>query len=130
MKVLGNILWWVFVGFMVYVILIKLDNIDLVVVNYEEFLFMEFVNYGELGEGVKIMNVVKIMGCDYVWKYVKEDRLLCLFVVGVVVDNILVKYYFSNEIEFKFKVVVVRECVNVVENNGFVLVGRVFEKCN
>ena len=130
MKVLGNILWWAFVGFMAYATLIEPDNTDPAVVNYEEPLPMELANYGEPGEGAKIMNAAKIMGRDYAWKHVKEDRLPCLFAAGVVADNILVKYHFSNETEFKLKAAAVRECANVAENNGFVLVGRVFEKRN
>lgn len=53
MKVLGNILWWAFVGFMAYATLIKPDNTDPAVVNYEEPLPMELANYGEPGEGRK-----------------------------------------------------------------------------
>ena len=34
------------------------------------------------------MNAAKIMGRDYAWKHVKEDRLPCLFAAGVVADNI------------------------------------------
>ena len=125
-----SVLFYAFAGFLAYTALIKPDNTDPTVVNYEEPLPMELAAYGEPSEGAKIMNAAKIMGRDYAWKHVAGggERLPCLFAAGVVADNILVKYHFGDEAEFKLKAAAVKECANVAENNGYILKGKVFVK--
>lgn len=77
-------------------------------------------------EARKIINEAELIGRDYAWKHVKDDELHCLHAAGLVADNLLVKYNFGEEVNFKLKAAAIKECANVAKNNGFILKGNVF----
>lgn len=123
MKRLAKFFGYAFVGFLAYTTLIKPENIDHNVVNYEEPVPMELAVHEEAR---KIINAAEIIGRDYAWKHVRDDELHCLRAAGLVADKLLVKYNFGEEVNFKLKAAAVKECANVAKNNGFILVGNVF----